>query len=251
MTFNLWTFLFEVINFVVLAYVLHRLLYRPLRQALDERREAYARMQAEAQKAGQDAAALQAKLQVQQTELEQQRQQVAHKAYEQAEAERQKILAEAEQAMQRRQEEVRQGLEREREEALQALHAEAVTMAIELTERLLREACDSTLHRQLAGRLAEALAHLPEAECTQLRDHWQPDDGAVLETAAELDGRIFQQVTEALAAVLGQKVNLVVQNRPALLGGIRVRVGGHVWDASLAGQLEGTRSGGVEVRGHA
>lgn len=31
MAFNIWTFLFEIVNFVVLACILHRLLYRPLR----------------------------------------------------------------------------------------------------------------------------------------------------------------------------------------------------------------------------
>ena len=35
MTFNGWTFLFQVLNFVVLAYALHRLLYRPLREAIE------------------------------------------------------------------------------------------------------------------------------------------------------------------------------------------------------------------------
>ncbi len=51
MTFNIWTFLFEVVNFVVLAYILHRLLYRPLREAIDRRRAEIAQTQAEAEQA--------------------------------------------------------------------------------------------------------------------------------------------------------------------------------------------------------
>src|SRR6185369_16713189 len=57
-TFNVWTFLFEVLNFLVLAFVLHRLLYRPLREAVDKRKAENdkARVEAEAARKEADAA---------------------------------------------------------------------------------------------------------------------------------------------------------------------------------------------------
>jgi F-type H+-transporting ATPase subunit b len=251
MTFNLWTFLFEIVNFVVLAYFLHRLLYRPLRTAIDERREANARAQAEAEKAHADAIAMQEKLQCQLTELEQQRQDSIQKTRQLAEAERQKLLVEGEKAAQRRQEEVRLAIQREREDALRLLRAEVNASAIELAERLLREATSSTLQQQLASHVVEALTQLSESQRAQVRNDWNNRDGAVVETAATMDAVSLQEINEAVNAVMGQAVSLAVETKPALLAGVRLRIGGHVWDASLAGQLEAVRPGGAEGQTHA
>jgi len=237
MTFSWWTFLFQALNFVVLAYVLHRLLYRPLRAAVERRREAHARAQAEAEKARQEAEGVRKQLQAQLDGLDRDRREAVREARRQAEGERRKLLAEAEQAAQRRREESRQALGRERDEALAALRGEVVGQAVELTRRLLCEAADRTLHQQLVLRLAEAVRDLPAAERAELRRQWRPDDGALLETAEELDCATLARLTEAVTAAVGGPAPLAVRTRPALLGGGRLRVGGHVWDVSLAGQL--------------
>jgi F-type H+-transporting ATPase subunit b len=237
MHFSWWTFLFEVVNFVVLVYVLHRLLYRPLRDAIDSRREANARAQAEAEKARLEAEVLQKGLREQIAETEQQRQGLIHQAREQAEAERKKLLAEAERARQQQAEESRNALKREREEALEALGDEVVAQAVGLARRLLSEAAESTLHRQLALRLVEALRQMRAGETEQLRSGWQPGDAAVLESAESLDADTLEQITVAVSDALGQQVPLTVQPRPGLLGGVRLRLAGHVWDNTVAGQV--------------
>jgi F-type H+-transporting ATPase subunit b len=237
MNFNWWTFLFEALNFVVLAYVLHRLLYRPLREAIEKRRQANARAQEAAAKARQEAETLQQQLREQLAGAEQQRREVIHQAREQADGERQKLLAEAERAAQRRQQEVRQALEQERKEALNSLQQEVIDQAIALARRLLGEAAERTLHQQLALRLVQTLEQLPDSERAQLRAGWQSGDGPVLESAQALDARTLEQITAAASAIVGRPVSLAVHSRPELLGGVRLRLAGHLWDGSLAGQV--------------
>ena len=124
MIFNVWTFLFQVVNFLVLVAIMRWLLYRPLREAIDRRREANARAQADAEAARQEAAALQASLDQQLADLEPRREAVIREARERAEAERQALLAEAEGTIGRRREAVEQQFARERDEALRALRAD-------------------------------------------------------------------------------------------------------------------------------
>ncbi len=88
MTFNIWTFLFEIVNFVVLAYILHRVLYRPLRAAIERRRAAIAQAQADAEKARDEALAMQKQLESQLADTERQRHEALQKTRELAEAER-------------------------------------------------------------------------------------------------------------------------------------------------------------------
>lgn len=237
MSFNWWTFLFEVLNFVVLAYVLHRLLYRPLREAIDRRRQANASAQEAADKARRDAESLQQQLREQLATAQQLGKELVREAREQAESERRKLRAEAEQAAQRRRHEAAETLERERAEALTALQQEVVGQAIDLTRRLLGEAADRTLHQQLVLRLLDTLQQLPDAERTHLRADWQSGDGPVLESAQELDARTVAALNDAVAAIVNQPVTVVLKSRPDLLGGVRLQLAGHVWDSSLAGQV--------------
>ena len=38
MKFDIWTFLFQVINFLVLLFILKRVLYKPIREIIEKRR---------------------------------------------------------------------------------------------------------------------------------------------------------------------------------------------------------------------
>jgi F-type H+-transporting ATPase subunit b len=251
MTFHLWTFLFEMINFVVLAYVLHRLLYRPLQKAVDERRQASIRIETEALKAQHEAEALREQFKSKLADIEVHRQSTIRQARDQAVEERTKLLRETDQLVQRRLDDERKSLERERAEAYQGLGTEIVHQAVDLTERFLLQAADRTLNDQMALRLVDTLQEMPSAEQHELRELWHPKDGAVLESATELNDGTKGKIVAAVAGLLGQEVNLTVQTNPVLLGGVRLRIGGQVWDASLAGSLEQARFGFSEAPAHA
>jgi F-type H+-transporting ATPase subunit b len=238
MVFNVWTFLFQVVNFLVLVAILRWLLYRPLREAIDRRREANAKAQADAEAARREAAALQATLDQQLAEVDRKRAEVMRESRERAEAERQALMADTEAVSRRRREELEQQLAREREEALRSLRAELVHSAVEMASRLLSEASDSTLQHRLAGRLVDELRRIPVEERLRLRGEWDEGEAVVLETAAELNGDVLRDLGGAIESLAGRPMGLSVQVRPDLLGGVRLRIGGHVWDASMAGRLE-------------
>jgi F-type H+-transporting ATPase subunit b len=240
MIFNVWTFLFQVFNFLALVYILRRLLYRPLREAIDRRREAHAQAQADA--ARREAATLQQELSERIADLDRRRAETLREARERAEVERQAALAEAECAIRRRREEAEQQVARDRDEALRSLRGELVRSAVALAERFLSQASNAGLQRQLTLRLVEQLGGIPEDERQRLRGEWEADDSAVLETAAELNGDLLQAINTALESLVGRRVDIQVQARPALVGGLRLRIGGQVWDASLAGGLEEART---------
>jgi F-type H+-transporting ATPase subunit b len=243
MTFNPWTFLFEALNFLVLVFILHRVLYRPLREAIDRRREDEARARTDAEKARAETADMRRRLEENEAHLEQERQDMLRRAAAEVETVRRKLLAEADETARRRRQEAEAALQRERTEALDALRGDLTRLAVDFAERLLRESCDTSLSRQLALRLAESLEAMPEAERDRLRREWQPQDGVVLETAAELDAATRERLTAAVGGLLGSKVVPEVVVRPELLGGVRLRVGGRVWDMALGSRLAEARGG--------
>lgn len=237
MNLHFWTFLFQILNFVVVAYVLHRILYRPLHEAIDRRRQATLQAQAEAEQAKRDAEALQTKLQVERAESERQRADLVREAHQQAEAEARRVLDDARRRVQQQEQEWRQQLTRERDDALASVRQEIVGLALGLAERFLKQSASRSLHQQLVARLIESLDAMPADERQQL-DGWTTDDPALIETAEELDPQSVENISAALARLVGRQVPIEARLKPTLISGVCLQLAGHIWDASLSGSLQ-------------
>lgn len=241
MILNPWTFLFEVVNFAILVFILRRILYAPLREAIDRRTAENDRIRREAEAARMEAEHLRAEAAARETELERLRQGVIEAARSEAEACREAILAEVEQAGRRRQQELEKALDAFRSDSLHHLRDDLIREAIGLADRLLREAADVSLDGQLTRGLIAALSQLSEEERARLRRDRQRGEAGIMESARPPDDDTVAQLNGAVADVLGEPVPLTFRVRPELIGGARLTVGGHVWDATLSGQLDEVR----------
>jgi F-type H+-transporting ATPase subunit delta len=61
---------------------------------------------------------------------------------------------------------------------------------------------------------------------------------ATIESAAGLDPEVGQQILSGLEKKYGPHLTTEYVVNPALLGGVRVRVGSDVWDSSVRNRLE-------------
>ena len=103
-------------------------------------------------------------------------------------------------------------------------------------ENLLPEA--RNLVRLLAAN--KRLALLPEIErlFTALRSQARGIQPVQIRTAYPLEGEEQQRIAAALRKKLSAEIDLSVEEDPALIGGVVIRVGDLVIDASLRGRLE-------------
>ena len=238
MNIHPWTFVFQIVNFVVVAFVLHRLLYRPLYEAIDRRRQATLAAQTAAERAKQDAETLRAGLEAERADVERRREESVREAHRQAEAEAERLLDDARRLAQQRSDDAGRELAQHREQTLASLRREIVQMALDMSERFLRQSADRTLHRQLVARLVESLAAVTEEDRRQLSIGRSPGEAAVIETAEDLDRESLDAIGAAVTQLLGERPTFEVKLKPALVSGVCLRLGGHVWDASLGGSLE-------------
>jgi F-type H+-transporting ATPase subunit b len=247
-TFNVWTFLFEVLNFLVLAFVLHRLLYRPLREAIALRQAENDRARAEAEAARKEADLARQQLAAKLAEADRQCQDVLHTAAEQAEAEKAKRLAAAEAAAKAIGEQARHDAQQLRRDTIAELEGEVGELAVGLADRLLMQACDASLHRQFVHRLVETIRAVGGDERERVRRDAGSDE-AVIESAAALDESTGHDLAAAVRDLLGRDGGVKVEVNPALVGGALVRAGGQVWDATIAAQLRAARASVAGRRG--
>jgi F-type H+-transporting ATPase subunit b len=217
------TFLFEAANFLVLAAVLGRLFFRPVQNALENRR---AELEAERRQAADTLAEAERRL----AEIEAQRRQFTAsldslrvQAQEQAEREAERILAGARAEGQHERERMKTELAALRHAHARTASRDATVAAREVVVRLLAH---------IGGPdLEPALVH---AACRELRTlagraHLAP---VLVEVSRPLHDQMRALLAEALDCQPSEVRDRVV---PELVGGVRVITNAGLVDASIAG----------------
>lgn len=232
------TLIFETINFVVLALVLWRILYRPLRGAIEARRSALEEARQRTEAALGEAQRLEGEWRHKHEELEALRASVRAEVLDAAERERAVLLERAREDARAELARVRQLAVAEREAAERWVESAVVERGADLAGRLLLELAPGAVDDALAETLVRAL-ETKRAELSALAD----EDGVEVElTGARLPGpALAERVAEVLRAVAARPVRIVTRGEPSLVGGWTVRVGDRLFDASIAGELAAFR----------
>lgn len=235
MGFSLTTLIFELVNFLVLLFLLHRLVFRPIRRAVAERRAAMAAQQTEVTERLKQAETLRAEYEQRAKDLETLRAEVLRQAGEDAARERARFLEEA------REEAAAEGvrsqrvIETEREAALGWAREVAVKSGMELAGRLLYVLAPQAADEALLSLLCEELSR----QAPGLRSAAKEGGPLLAEVVWARPAAQAQEdrLRAAMRSVLGSEPALSQREDPSLLAGAVLRVGHRVFDASVAGQL--------------
>ncbi len=222
MSIDGFTVIAQLINFLLLVWLLRRFLYRPILDGIDAREAEIARRMAAADTARKEAEAAQQRYQelCRQTRSAQQDEVAA--ALQATESERQQLLDEARAQRERDKRDWQRFLAQERQEFTQRLqHAGAQTL-LELTRKALHDLADEALEAAIARRLAAR--HLrPLAD--ELGAAAGPIREAVVSTNQALDADTQTQFADALAKVLdGAPTRFVVDGEQS--PGVIIEAGG-------------------------
>jgi F-type H+-transporting ATPase subunit b len=236
MTLDLTTFVFEIVNFVVLVFILQRAVYLPLRRSLDARRKTIEARESAATARMTEAEDLARQVQARSRELDVLRADAMRKAGEEAAAERARLIALAREDAAGDRARAQRTLDAEREAARAWVEDLAVERSTELAGQVHAALAPEAVHDALFALLVREVA----AQGTALRAEL-PSDGPV-EVRATFARPPVDAETDALRGALrealGADVRLVVADDPALRAGAVVRVAHRVLDASLDGQLD-------------
>lgn len=246
MGLDLTTLLFEAVNFLVLMWLLRKLLYRPLRKALEARRAALDAEHEAAIEARQQAEALRVEYERQRSQLGVLQEQTRTKGLEEAVAERARMLSQAREEASAERAHVQRLLESERRAAEEWVRSVAIDRSTQLAGRMLLslapEAVEDALRTRLWHEVKRDLQHnttlrsQPELEVEVI--------GAELPTEAAI-----QPLAALLRELFGREPSWTLRADPSLGAGLVVRVGDHAYDASVAGQLDALRGMARELLG--
>lgn len=247
MQIDWWTFALQVVNLLVLVWLLWHFLYRPVRDVIEKRKALAEEAFAEAGRQKEEAEAVRRLFEQDRADLADKRQDLLKKVHEELEAERGKIVAVAKKQAEKLLAAARQEIAEQRAGALAEVRDQAAGLAVELASGLLRDAGAGGASATFLERLERQLKELPADERERL-DRDLAADGARLTvvTAAPLAPEEQERWKERLNACLGQAAMTEFTSEAEILGGAELRFPHAVikltWEDQLRKALEVLRT---------
>ena len=235
MPFDWWTFAFQLVNVLILLWLLSRFLFRPTARIIAERKAtaAAALRQAEEIKAKSEEA-LKA-LQQEREETRKQRFDVLEAARAEAEKQKGEALAQARRDAVKVIDDAGKTVERNRAAAEQQQLQDAVTLSATMTERLLGNLPEDARFAGYAKRLEDALSALDEEKKAALLS----EPGALeLISARKLTKAERAQARKAAAVLTGREQDIPIVIDETLIAGLELRSPNGVVHNSLRFDLE-------------
>ncbi|MEZ5506381.1 MAG: hypothetical protein R3F38_10545 [Gammaproteobacteria bacterium] len=197
----------EILNFLVLLWLLKRFLYKPVRAAIAQRQLTLEQGLKDAQLREQQAAAQEreyARLQ-EDWRMEQARQQAA--LQQQLANERDIALEKSVRPLPPNRNGWKPCRPSECDQREQSLQKQAVQSALQLTTRLLQRVASESLDRLLLNMLREDLAHLEEEERAALQESLRNQQGVIIAACAHpLDPGVEEELQTALSEPSGNRL---------------------------------------------
>ncbi len=144
--------LFQIINFLIVLFLLNRLLYKPVLGMFERRREKIRESLEEAGKVREEAAAERSRLEAQIAEERRTSQERLRAAVAQSEEAAERRLAEAKAEAEQIVAKARTDAEQTRAQALSGLQGEIADLALAAAAKVLGEGIDEKQHRSLVDR---------------------------------------------------------------------------------------------------
>ena len=165
---NLVGLVFQVINFLLLLYLLNRFLFKPLLARMDERTAKIEKGLEDAETAARDRELARAEREAAVTEARKEAAEMLARSNKIAEDTRNEILTEARSEAEKVTQRAREEINAEKEKAMSELRAQVADLALEAAAKLVRSDMNATTQRRL---VEEFLAEVPsEKRATRERN---------------------------------------------------------------------------------
>ena len=240
MELNWSTFLLEMVNFLVLVWILKRFLYKPVLDVIARRRAEIERRLGEAETRHAEAAALEQQYEGRLADWERERRQAREALARELEEERTRRLEAMEQALEKEEEKRRVAEEHRRAETAREAETAAIAQGALFATRLLEGGAGPETERHLAAMLVDELARLPPERLAALRNsHGRPAGEILVESAYTLPDEERGRLEAALAPLVAPGTPMRFTRNSALLAGLQVTIGAWVIAANLRDELRG------------
>ena len=239
MDFDWSTFFLEIINFLILVWILKRFLYHPVLGVVAKRRASIEKAMADARRIEADAAELKQQSQRELAQWKEEKEVAQAHLREELAAERKRLMAELETSVAEERERRRVLDERQQYEFKRAIEEHGIAQGAAFSAKLLGRVATPELEARLYALLLEDLRALHEEDRRAVADAAAaPGLQLKVQSAFALDAGRRAELAHALAEVAGKTLPVEYDGNPELVAGFQVSIGSLILHANLRDELK-------------
>ena len=239
MLIDWFTVIAQIINFLVLVYLLKRFLYGPIIRAMDEREKKIA-LSLEGARKKKDEADLEAEdYRRKNREFDERREEMISQIKEEAEARRKDLINEARNQVDADRTRWYKAIRKEKETFLQDLRRRAGMQTCAISRRVLKDMADVDLDGQIIHLFIKRLRSLNEDELEALKESIRQSPQKIsVRSAFKIPGKMAGEIKEVLQNQAAGHVDVRFEISPDLICGIELKFHGRRISWNVADYLE-------------
>jgi F-type H+-transporting ATPase subunit b len=238
MKFNIWTFLFQVINFVVLLFILKKLLYKPVKEIMEKRRGLIEKTIGDAERTKKEALELKEQQQQEVNRLKALQPQMIENMKKEAAEEKKKLLIEAKEEAAKMIEKEKSLFEIEKKKSENALRDNTIEAVSVFASNLLKDISDEDLNKSIYRKVLREL----EGISPNMKAIEDGSPSIDLVSAYPLEEEELMQLEKILEQHLSKKMAINTNVDRSLIAGLKIKLNDRVYDFSLKGQIDSLTS---------
>jgi F-type H+-transporting ATPase subunit b len=237
MGFSWSTFLIQILNFVVLVWILTRFVYQPVTRGIVARQKAIREELHQADEVKKQSEALSRQYEGRLADWEREKAQLKTAYDKELSDERMTRETELRASLQREREQSEASARTRERETARRLHREAAQDAAQFCARLLSRVTSPELESKLVDAAIADIQALSDDQRASLSRAFDGRSDAVVTTRYPLDEAHRATLTDVLTSCLGRAPRPRFEESEALLAGLRVDLGTMTLEGNLAGEL--------------
>jgi F-type H+-transporting ATPase subunit b len=237
MEFNLSTFVLEIINFLILIWILQRLFYKPLLEVIAKRKQFIELTLNEAKNLQAQAEQQRSLYENRQKLWEQEKQAAVTALHQQFDTERKTQLDKLSSDLEQERQKAKITLSKQQRELQQQAEKQALKNGAKFASLILQQTASPELETSLAKLLLDQLTRLPEPSLLVLGT--KKSVMIKITSAYFLTEQTRSQLEQKLQSLISSQITVQYIEDVALIAGLRIDIGAWVLNANLQHELTG------------
>ncbi len=248
MLIDWFTILAQVLNFLILVWLMKRFLYKPILHAIDAREKRIAAELADADAKKAEALRERDEFKHKNEKFDQQRNELLNKAIDEAQAERQRLLNEARDAAIALRVKRQEVLRDEEHDLHQAISRRTQQEVFAIARKALTDLAETNLEERIADVFVRRLRELDGEEKAGLAKSLKTaSDPAVVRSAFDLTAEHRAAIQNVLNETFSTEVHVRFETAPNVISGIELTTDGQKVAWSIADYLASLEQGVAEL----
>ncbi len=228
MKISWFTVIAQVINFVVLVWLLKRFLYKPILKAVDDREKKIASQVKDANHLKAEAKKEQDDFTKKNADFDQQKKELMDKAVGDVAAQRQKLLDEAKDAANKLSAKLEAASKEKQQTENMEIAKKTQKEVFAITRKALTEIASESLEEQSVGTFIKRLNESKDDEKKQFIEAFKSNANTILvRSAFDLPVKQQHDISKAVDIILGTKTPLQFKTAPGIISGIELTTNGY------------------------